>query len=68
MCCHATTVTRTRPVVAVIIALVGLVWLGQGLGYVPGSFMTGDPTWAILGALLIVGAAAYGFLPRLRRG
>lgn len=56
-----------RLIVAVVIGLVGLVWLGQGLGLVPGSFMTGNPTWAILGALLLAGALLYGLWPRLRR-
>jgi hypothetical protein len=29
---------------------VGLVWIGQGLGYVKGSFMTGAVLWAWIGA------------------
>jgi hypothetical protein len=31
----------------------GLVFLGQGLGLIPGSFMTGDPFWAVVGAILV---------------
>ena len=38
-------------------AAVGFVWLGQGLGLIGGSFMTGDPSWGIVGAGLLVGAA-----------
>ena len=37
--------------------LVGGVWLLQGLGILPGSFMTGQPFWAVMGAIsLAVGA------------
>ena len=35
---------------------VGCIWLGQGLGLIGGSFMTGDPLWGIVGAALLVGA------------
>lgn len=48
----------SRLVVAAVAALIGLVWLGQGLGYIPGSFMTGSQFWATVGTLLIVAAAA----------
>lgn len=49
---------RSRLVLALVAALVGLVWLGQGLGYIPGSFMTGSQFWATVGTLLLVVAAA----------
>jgi hypothetical protein len=35
------------------LVLVGAVWIGQGLGYFPGSVMTGDRLWFNIG--LIVG-------------
>ncbi|HYK95140.1 MAG TPA: hypothetical protein VE011_04615 [Candidatus Dormibacteraeota bacterium] len=57
---------RTRVVVAAVLGLVGLVWLAQGLGYLPGSFMTGDRFWAYVGAALLVGAFVYAAWPRLR--
>lgn len=63
---HATPVDRTRLIVAAIAGLVGLVWLGQGIGLIPGSFMSSDPLWAALGALLIAGAAGYAVLPKIR--
>jgi hypothetical protein len=44
-----------RPLVAVL-AVLGLVWLGQGIGLIGGSFMSGDPLWAVIGASLIVAA------------
>ncbi len=43
----------TRLVLAAVIALAGLVWLGQGVGLIGGSFMTGSPLWAVIGAVLL---------------
>ena len=39
-----------------LLALVGFVWLGQGIGAIGGSFMTGEPLWAIIGAVMLVAA------------
>ena len=66
---HPTTVTdRTRIIVAVMVALVGAVWVAQGLGVtIGGGFMVGDTFWALAGAVLIAAALAYGAWPRLRR-
>ena len=52
---------------AVIAGLVGLVWLLQGLGVLPGSVMSNEPFWAVAGLALIGAAAIYGMWPRLRR-
>jgi hypothetical protein len=57
----------TRFVLAAIAGLVGLTFIGQGLGIVPGSFMTGEPFWAVVGVVVIAAALAYVALPRLRR-
>jgi len=57
----------TRFVVVVIAAAVGVVWLLQGVGVLPGSFMSGDMLWAWAGLALIGGAIGYGAWPRLRR-
>jgi len=47
--------SRTVPlVIGVVGLLVGLLWVGQGLGYLPGSFMTGDRTWFWVGLLVAV--------------
>jgi hypothetical protein len=35
------------------LVLVGVIWIGQGLGFIPGSVMTGDRLWFNIG--LIVG-------------
>lgn len=32
--------------------MLGLIWVGQGLGYIKGSFMTGELVWAVIGSVL----------------
>ena len=44
----------TRVVVGAVIALIGLLFAGQGLNLIPGSFMTGDRTWFWVGLVLVV--------------
>jgi len=41
-------------IVGGLMDLVGVVWLLQGLGALPGSFMTGQPFWAVMGAIFLV--------------
>jgi hypothetical protein len=53
--------------VATIAGLVGIVWVLQGVGVLPGSFMTGDMLWAWIGLGLIATALVYATWPRLRR-
>ena len=57
----------TRLVLAAVLALVGIIWLGQGLGLIAGSFMTGSLFWAAVGAVLLAGAVLLVLLER-RRG
>ena len=52
---------------AVVCALVGVVWVGQGLGYIGGSFMTSDIRWALAGGVLLLVAVALLWSGR-RRG
>ena len=40
-------------VVGALAVIVGLVWIGQGSNLIPGSVMSGDKMWLIIG--LIVG-------------
>jgi hypothetical protein len=56
-----------RLIAGILLGLLGLVWLGQGLNLIKGSMMTGQPQWAVVGAVLIVLAAwlLWGFF-RLR--
>jgi hypothetical protein len=44
----------SRLFIALLAAMVGAVWLGQGLGYIGGSFMTGSAFWAVVGLVLLV--------------
>lgn len=46
----------------IILAIVGLVWILQGLdvAFAPQSFMTGDTAWVALGAVaMLVGALLF---------
>ena len=45
---------RTRWIVAALLALVGLTFIGQGLGYIGGSAMSGSSFWAGVGIILLV--------------
>lgn len=39
-------------VLGALLALVGLLWTLQGLGYLGGSAMSGEATWAIIGPIV----------------
>jgi len=57
-------------VLGVLVVLIGAVFAGQGLGYIPGSFMTNDPHWFWIGSVMVViglALGAAGFLGRPRR-
>ncbi len=55
-----------RLVAAVLMLLVGFVWIGQGTGLIGGSAMSGQPIWAAIGAVLVVVAAGLGWSGRRR--
>jgi hypothetical protein len=40
--------------IAVILILAGSVFFLQGINVLPGSYMTGDPQWAINGGVMII--------------
>ena len=49
-------------IVGGLIFLAGLVWFLQGVNVLPGSYMTGDPQWAINGAIaLVIGGGLFWF-------
>jgi len=48
-------------VVGAVLALAGLVFVGQGLGYIKGSVMTGDPHWVGGGAIFVIAGAVIAF-------
>lgn len=54
-------------VLSVLCLLTGVTFTGQGVGLIPGSFMTGRTEWAVIGSVLLaVGALAlwWTFRPR----
>jgi hypothetical protein len=54
-------------VVGVLVLLAGAVFAGQGLGFIPGSYMTGDITWFWIGSGMIVVGLILGFIGFGRR-
>ena len=56
-----------RLVVAAILLLVGVVWIGQGTGTVAGSAMSGQSMWAFVGGVLVVAGLAIGAWELIRR-
>jgi hypothetical protein len=55
----------------VLLILFGITWFLQGVNVLPGSFMTGQPRWAVYGACLgVIGLAIIAFANgrRIRRG
>jgi hypothetical protein len=55
---------RLRIGISIMMALVGLVWIGQGIGLVGGSAMSGQSVWAAVGIVLVVGAAGVAWTAR----
>jgi hypothetical protein len=52
----------------VLATLAGATFFMQGIGILPGSYMTGDPMWAWIGGALVVGGAvlvAWSRRPRM---
>ncbi len=45
--------SKPRLVTIGLLVLIGLVFLGQGMGMIEGSFMTGQSIWAAIGAVLL---------------
>jgi hypothetical protein len=51
----------------VLVLLMGAVFAGQGLGYIPGSVMTGDIKWFWIGSVMVVVGLVLGFFAFMRR-
>jgi hypothetical protein len=45
---------RAVRVVSVILMAMGAVWFLQGVNVLPGSFMTGQTRWAVIGGITAV--------------
>ncbi|MEJ7631070.1 MAG: hypothetical protein WKF28_01085 [Rubrobacteraceae bacterium] len=48
-------------IVGGLMALMGGVWTLQGVGILPGSFMTGQSFWAVVGSLTLVAGGILAF-------
>jgi hypothetical protein len=60
-----TPVKTILKVIATLTILTGAVWVLQGINILPGSFMTGDPQWAVNGGISIfIGVVLFWFANR----
>jgi hypothetical protein len=51
-------------ILAILLILVGIVWIFQGIGVLPGSFMSGQMQWAYRGGAVAVAGVAILLLAR----
>ena len=49
-------------IIAAIMAIVGFVWIFQGVGVIKGSFMTGQLLWTFIGIVVLIVAAGLFWL------
>jgi hypothetical protein len=52
-------------IAAALALLAGVTFFFQGIGVIPGSFMTGRSEWAVIGAALAAGAVVLLWLARI---
>ena len=50
-----------------LVALSGAIWVLQGINLLPGSFMSGNPQWAINGSIAIVAGGVMIYIARRRK-
>ena len=53
-------------VAGVLLLFVGCVWILQGINVLPGSFMTGQTKWAVIGTITVI--VGIGLIVFARRG
>jgi hypothetical protein len=57
-----------QAVIGAVFVLVGGIWIGQGAGWIHGSFMTGEAVWLIIGvAVVLAGLWLLAGVRRARR-
>jgi hypothetical protein len=58
----------TLSILGLILVIVGGIWVLQGIGVLPGSFMTGQIRWAVYGGIAVAAGAAVLLAARRRSG
>ena len=58
----------TLSIIGLILVIVGGIWVLQGVGVLPGSFMTGQIRWAVYGGIAVAAGAAVLLAARRRSG
>lgn len=53
-------------ILAVLLALIGLIWFGQGIGLIHGSVMTDDSKWVVIGGIMVIAGLALFWYARGR--
>ena len=51
-------------VIGFVLIAVGGVWFFQGIGVLPGSFMSGPTRWAVIGAITVAVGVAMALIAR----
>lgn len=58
-------VKTSLKIFAILLMLMGGIWILQGINILPGSYMSGDPQWAINGTVTaLIGAGLVWFANR----
>ncbi|HEU0028087.1 MAG TPA: hypothetical protein VFQ25_13310 [Ktedonobacterales bacterium] len=55
-------------IIGVLLVIAGVVWALQGFGVLPGSFMSGSLTWAIIGPIVALVGLVVVVVALRRRG
>jgi hypothetical protein len=54
-------------IIAVVLIIVGIIWILQGVNVLPGSFMSGQIQWAYRGGAAAIVGIAFLVLARRKR-
>ncbi len=55
---------KTLSVIGYVLVAFGVIWFFQGIGVLPGSFMSGQPKWAVIGSITALVGAGLVFVGR----
>jgi hypothetical protein len=59
------TIKTILRIISILLMLAGGIWILQGVNILPGSYMTGNPQWAVNGAItVLIGAGLFWFANR----